>query len=106
LAPIHKRIFLTVSDPNFGGASGGDRRGQPIPIGVIRDDEGKVTPCWRARARTRIQPDAKALPGSGNRRRHTAPHAVGGQKMMLPPSSALLAPRTSSTCPRLMARLS
>ena len=43
---------------------------------------GKVTPRWRARARTRIQPEANAATGSGKRRDHRSLIALGGQMMM------------------------
>ena len=51
---------------------------------------GSSTPRWRARARTRIQPEANEVTGSGKRRDHSSLSADGGQSAMAPASSALL----------------
>ena len=45
---------------------------------------GSSTPFWRARARTRIQPEAKEVTGSGNLRAQTSWIEEGGQSTMAP----------------------
>ncbi len=49
---------------------------------------GNSTPRWRARARTRIQPEAKAVTGSGKRRVQISDVADGGASVMVPARSA------------------
>ncbi len=48
-----------------------------------------MPPC-RARARTRIHPEAKAVTGSGNRRVQISDVADGGASVMVPASAGLL----------------
>ena len=65
---------------------------------------GSSTPRWRARARTRIQPDANAETGSGNRRVQRSCSEEGGQSAMTPARSAFLASRTARNSPRSIPR--
>ena len=44
-------------------------------------------PRWRARVRTRIQPDANAGTGSANRRDHRSASSLGGATTMAPAKS-------------------
>ncbi len=48
---------------------------------------GNSTPRWRARARTRIQPEAKAVTGSANLRAQRSLSAEGGQITISPANS-------------------
>ncbi len=96
---MHQRVFLAVGDPDFagtgrvdGGASGRpSRRDRKSPAAVRRR-------FCRARARTRIQPEAKAVTGSGKRRVQRSMMAEGGASVMVPARSAFL---TSFTRPQL-----
>ena len=61
---------------------------------------GNSTPLWRARARTRIQPEADTVIGSGNFWAHTSLMALGGQITMLPPRLFRWAGSTLRISPR------
>ena len=56
---------------------------------------GSSTPCWRARARTRIQPEANAVTGSGSRRDQRSAIALGGASTISPFISSRVAPVAS-----------
>ena len=60
---------------------------------------GSSTPRWRARARTRIQPEAKAVTGSVRRRVQRSCSADGGQST-ISPGSLVEASLTSASWPR------
>ena len=55
---------------------------------------------WRARARTRIQPDAKAETGSGKRRDQRSARAEGGAMITAPLKSALPSSVAGASGPR------
>ena len=62
---------------------------------------GNSTMRWRARWRTRIQPEAIAVTGSGRRRLQRSLSAEGGAMITLPSIAALSgASETSSSGPR------
>ena len=58
----------------------------------------------RARARTRIQPEANAVTGSGKRRVQISEVAVGGASAIAPARSAFFMPRTGFSSPSAMPR--
>jgi hypothetical protein len=60
---------------------------------------GSSTPFWRARARTRIQPDAKQVTGSGKRRDQRSWIAEGGQITIAPASLPRSAAATFGVSP-------
>ena len=64
--------------------------------------KGSSTPLWRARARTRIQPEAETVMGSGNFWAQTSLMALGGQITRLPPSVLRSAGTTLRMSPRSM----
>ena len=68
---------------------------------------GSSTPRWRARARTCIQPEAKATSGSAKRRTQVAAKAEGGPSTIVPAKSRALPRATvaSASAPRAMPRL-
>ena len=57
---MHQRVFLAVRDPDLAGAGGRDGRGQPVPVGMIRNHQRQF--------------DA-ALPGAGPH-----PHPARGER--------------------------
>ena len=65
---------------------------------------GSSTPRWRARARTRIQPEAKAVTGSVSRRVQRSCSADGGQST-ISPGSLFGASLTSASSPEVDAQL-
>ena len=63
-------------------------------------------PRCRARARTRIQPEANAVTGSGKRRVQMSAVADGGASVMVPARSAFFMPLAGRKSPSAMPRLS
>ncbi|MGY3463986.1 hypothetical protein ACVW0I_000857 [Bradyrhizobium sp. LM6.11] len=62
-------------------------------------------PRCRARARTRIHPEANAVTGSGNRRVQISEVADGGASVMVPASAAFFTPFTGRNSPSAIPRL-
>jgi hypothetical protein len=60
---------------------------------------GNSTPCCRARARTRIQPEANAVSGSGSRRDQRSAMAEGGASTISPFISSRFAPVADRNSP-------
>ena len=58
-------------------------------------------PCWRARARTRIHPEANAVTGSGSRRDQRSAIALGGASTISPFISSRFAPVAGLSAPSL-----
>ena len=71
-APMHQRILLAVRDPDLGAPVAAMVAVSPSQSAWSEITSGSSTPRWRARARTRIQPDANAVTGSGKRRDHSS----------------------------------
>ena len=57
-APMHERVLLAVRHPHLLRPSVEDGAAQFVQSQWSEMTSGSSTPCWRARARTRIQPDA------------------------------------------------
>ena len=104
-APVHQRILLAVRDPDFAGAGRGDRRGEPVPVGVIGNDQRQLDAVL-ARPRAHAHP-ARRKRGDriGKPPRPESFSADGGHSVIVPASSALPAPRTARNSPSAMPRL-
>ena len=100
---VHQRVRLAMRDEKRCAAGLDDRGAEPVPIGVIGNDERNSTPRWRARARTRIQPEAKAAQRVGEFAAQSSFNAPGGQSTISPARSAR--PATLRSSPSAMPRL-
>jgi hypothetical protein len=102
---VDERVLLPVGDPDLAGPGLPDRAAEVVPVAWSEITRGSSTPFCRARARTRIQPDAKQVTGSGKRRDQRSCIAEGGQITMAPASFDRSAATTRGVSPRGMPSL-
>ena len=98
-APVHQRVLLPVRDPDLPAPVSRMVRQRSGQSAWSEITSGSSTPFWRARARTRIQPDAKLVTGSGNLRDQTSWIDEGGQSTIAPSGSARSAAATFGVSP-------
>ena len=96
---MHQRIFLAVVTQTSLAPVASMVAVSPSQSAWSEITSGNSTPRCRARARTRIQPDAKAVTGSGNRRVQISEVADGGANVMVPARSAFFMPLTKRSSP-------